>query len=64
MHEQAGEFLDWAARYDEGPTTMRSLAAHEEWLAKLPCPVLRLEGEATVEANLEAIVGAVERPDR
>ena len=59
MHAQAVEFLDWASQYDDGPTTMRSLAAHEAWLAKLRCPVLRLEGEAPVTRHLEALITAV-----
>jgi hypothetical protein len=28
---------------------------HETWLAALPCPVLRIEGTASVEANLELV---------
>ena len=58
MYEQAAEFLDWAEQYDEGPPTMRSLAAHELWLAELTCPVLRLEGAEAVEQNLEALIAA------
>jgi adenylate kinase family enzyme len=59
MHEQAVEFLVWASEYDDGPATMRSLTAHEQWLATLRCPVLRLEGERTVADNLEALLASL-----
>ena len=49
MHENHRDFLAWAAAYDDGDLSMRSLARHEEWLAKLTCPVLRLEGEMSVD---------------
>lgn len=48
--------MAWAAAYDEGldvPERCRRL--HETWLAALPCPVLRIEGTASVEANLELV---------
>jgi adenylate kinase family enzyme len=55
MHEQFTAFIDWAAAYDDGPTTMRSQAAHEQWLATLPCPVLRLDGTRPIAELLEAL---------
>lgn len=56
MHENHRAFLDWAAAYDDGDLTMRSLSRHREWLEKLPCPVLRLEGVLAVEAQVERLV--------
>ena len=55
-HDQSEAFLAWAAGYDERldvPERCRRL--HETWLAALPCPVLRIEGTAAVEANLELV---------
>jgi hypothetical protein len=37
-------FLEWAAVYDEGKQGGRSRPRHEAWLARLPCPAVRLEG--------------------
>jgi adenylate kinase family enzyme len=48
-------FIAWAARYDEGEPVERSRALHEQWLAALPCPVLRLDGAASIEANVATI---------
>jgi len=55
MHAHFLEFIAWASRYDDGPETMRSRAAHEQWLAALPCPVLRLERTGAVAEHVEAI---------
>jgi uridine kinase len=43
------EFIAWAARYDTGDMTVRSKMVHEDWMAKRRCPILRLEGDITVE---------------
>lgn len=57
MHDAFIEFMAWTAQYDAGAPTMRSRALHEAWLAKLPCPVLRLDGTQT-EAELADAVAA------
>ncbi len=51
------EFLEWAARYDDAPATMRSLAAHRAWLEMVTCPVLELQGDSP----LEELLGTVKR---
>lgn len=56
MHENHAAFLGWAADYDAGDASMRSRAAHEEWLATLPCPVLRLSGERTPSELCRSVV--------
>jgi adenylate kinase family enzyme len=57
-HEHHLAFMAYAAAYDTGqftgPMTGRHRARHEAWLAKLPCPVLRLEGAQPTEALVEA----------
>jgi adenylate kinase family enzyme len=45
-------FMEWAARYDDGDVSVRSRALHESWLAQLPCPALRLEGDLSTEERL------------
>jgi adenylate kinase family enzyme len=56
LHARSEAFIAWAAGYDERlepPERCRRL--HEQWLAALPCPVLRLEDDASVEERLERI---------
>jgi len=54
-HRASVEFLEWAARYDAGDIQMRSRALHEAWLAALPAPVLRLEGDRSVAEQLRRV---------
>ena len=56
MFEEHKKFLEWASQYDDGPTDMRSAAHHREWLTQIPCPILRLDGTAPAEENLERVV--------
>jgi adenylate kinase family enzyme len=53
MHTQHNDFLEWAAGYETGAKGGRSLDGHRSWLAKLPCPVLRLSGAAPVDVLVE-----------
>jgi adenylate kinase family enzyme len=52
MHEAHVAFMSWAAAYDEGGDDMRSRRRHEQWLAVLPCPCIRLEGPLGVEEQM------------
>jgi adenylate kinase family enzyme len=49
------EFIDWAAHYDSGTLPGRSRPRHERWLAALPCPVLRLNGERPIVESVAAV---------
>jgi hypothetical protein len=49
-------FLDWAEAYDTAGPDQRSRALHEEWLATLPCPVLRLDSAAPVSDLAAAVL--------
>jgi adenylate kinase family enzyme len=56
QHESCERFLAWAAGYDEElapPERCRRL--HEEWLARLPCPVVRFEGAASTAEHLDRL---------
>lgn len=56
MHVAYHAFLDWAEAYDNGTRVSRNLQAHEAWLARLPCPVLRIEGDTTVEDRVRRVL--------
>lgn len=59
MRQAHLEFMDWAGRYDTGGPEMRSRAMHEQWLSALACPVIRLEGSASVADELRALEAAI-----
>lgn len=52
-HENSVAFLAWAARYDDGNHSLRSLRRHESWLKPLSCPVIRLDA---THHSVEALV--------
>ncbi len=53
MYVSHKAFIEWAAAYETGGIDMRSLALHNEWLKKLRCPVIRIEGEQSTEERIE-----------
>jgi adenylate kinase family enzyme len=55
----SAEFLEWAARYDNGGVEVRSLALHEQWMATLDCRVLRLDGDLTTAQRVNAVLDAI-----
>ncbi|WP_426490626.1 hypothetical protein [Hymenobacter sp. 102] len=57
--QQSAAFLDWAATYDTGGTTSRSLAIHTAWMQQLKCPVLELRGDLTVAERVARVVDAL-----
>jgi len=50
------QFIEWASRYDEAGIEMRSRALHEHWISILKCPVLRLEGDLSLEGRIQAVL--------
>jgi adenylate kinase family enzyme len=59
-HEATESFLEWASHYEDGSREGRSLARHQAWLARLPCPVLRLDGSRQLDALVVAARAAIE----
>jgi hypothetical protein len=54
------KFIAWASEYDSGHLSGRSRKRHEAWLARLPCPVIRLENAQDVDRLIEAALRAVQ----
>lgn len=52
-HEQYKEFMEWASLYDSAGMEVRSRILHEHWMEALTCPVLRIEGNYTVQERVE-----------
>ena len=61
MYEQSQEFLNWAASYDDGDVNIRSRRLHEQWLSKLPCPIVCIEGEHSIEEQIDVLMAAREQ---
>jgi hypothetical protein len=58
-HQHYREFIEWAAAYDTGGLDIRSKSRHEEWITTLPCPVVRIEHDRTIQENLKTVLNAI-----
>ncbi|MHA3948913.1 P-loop NTPase family protein [Cellulomonas bogoriensis] len=57
VEESAHEkFLAWARGYDDPSFGGRNLRAHEDWLATLRCPVLRLDSALSPHQLRDAVL--------
>jgi len=55
-------FLEWAAQYDEGRMDGRSLAKHQRWLSARSCPILRIDGDISVNERVVRVLKALPNP--
>lgn len=60
-YEESQVFLEWASLYDHAGTEVRSKALHEQWIAELSCPILRIEGDYSVEERVTRVMDYVNR---
>lgn len=58
-HQGSKEFLRWAAGYDKGGLNMRSKSSHEKWISTLPYPVVRIEGDRTLQESLNTVLSEI-----
>jgi adenylate kinase family enzyme len=59
-HAASEAFLTWAAGYDEGlDIPERCLRLHEQWLAALACPVVRISDAGDVESHVARVLSAL-----
>lgn len=56
MHDTHREFIEWAARYEDGSLPGRSRPRHEDWLAGLTLPVLRLDGTLPTDVLVRTVL--------
>lgn len=50
------KFMKWAKGYDDNSAFSRTLNAHEEWLDKVSCPVLKIIGDTSIQERLNLIL--------
>lgn len=55
--KQFEDFITWASDYDDSKgIASRNLKAHENWLATLNFPILKISGDLTVSQRIELIL--------
>ncbi|MEN6313971.1 MAG: GrpB family protein [Clostridiaceae bacterium] len=55
MYENHIEFLEWAAKYDTAGIEQRSRALHIEWLKKINCPIIIVDGTKPINEILKKV---------
>lgn len=50
MYEHHEAFIDWASKYDSEEPVSRTQKKHLDWLATLPCKVIKLDTGASLES--------------
>ena len=60
-HIKSSEFLSWASKYDKGGLEVRSRISHEEWLSRLTCPVIKIEGDYSVADRVNIILDHLQK---
>ncbi|WP_381526798.1 P-loop NTPase family protein [Spirosoma soli] len=58
---QSQQFLEWAAHYDTNDLPGRNRSRHEQWMLRLTCPVLRIEGDTTLPKRLQLVLDALNK---
>lgn len=62
LEQKHRDFIAFAEGYETGVFTGalagRHRARHEAWLARLPCPVVRLDAALPIEALVDAVIAA------
>jgi len=59
-HQQFLGFIDWAASYDDPTSTRRSIGVHLDWMTKLKCELIRIDGVTSVEYRAKLVLAAVD----
>ncbi len=56
QHESYQEFMRLARGYETGEAPVNTLANARAWLSRLPCPVIEIAGEPSIEESLAAVL--------
>lgn len=57
---QYKQFTAWANGYDDNSTNGRNLGVHQQWLSRVNCPVLKIEGNTTVEERIKIVIEKIQ----
>jgi adenylate kinase family enzyme len=55
LYQDHENFIALAAAYDNGSMDIRSAQRHQEWLKRVECPVVELDGSLPCEENLKKL---------
>lgn len=55
MYEDYLAFIEWAKKYDEGDTSIRSKKKHDEWQGLLQCELIEVDGNNIYDFDMDII---------
>lgn len=55
MYDNHAEFIEWAERYDTAGAEQRSRIMHMDWLKKLNCPVVTVDGTKPTDEMIKQV---------
>ena len=58
--ENSKAFLEWANNYDDFNFDGRSLKIYEDWMEKIHCPILKLNGSIQLEVKVNSILDVID----
>lgn len=61
IQKKSEAFLNWASQYDDPSFEGRSISQHKQWMKELACPVLRIEGNTSVEERVDLVLNQLQR---
>ena len=53
------EFMEWASQYDTGDLNIRSKRLHYTWLDNIPCQVMKIEEDLTIDEKFRKVETAI-----
>jgi adenylate kinase family enzyme len=55
LYDSHLEFMEWASQYDTGDMNIRSKKLHYTWLNSLPCQVIKIEEDLTIDKKVRKV---------
>lgn len=63
LYDKHRDFIEWAKRYDKASVEQRSRALHKEWMKKLKCPVITVDGALPIDYLISQIGEIIKKID-
>lgn len=60
-YHQSKSFLEWAVLYDTAGMEVRSKVLHEHWMKEIACPILRIDGDCSVQERVNIVLNYLKR---
>lgn len=59
QQQKTQDFFDWAAQYDDENFDGRSITQHRQWIARVSFPVLKIEGDFSIEERAQQVLDKI-----